>query len=163
MIFNASEIFEIAINIEKNGQIFYKKAAAITKDPIVKKLLTSLAAMEVSHEEYFIKLKNEFSVKYESTMPDIDEQLSLYLKSYADGKVFSHSTTPESLVSEDSTLHEIFETAIDFERKTVVFFTLVKELLPPSLDQDKINILIKEELSHVAMLDNQYQSYMNNN
>jgi len=163
MIFNASEIFEIAINIEINGQKFYSKAAEMTKDPQVSQLLKKLGEMEVSHEEYFRKLKNSFSEKYASSMPDIDEQLNLYLKSYADGKVFSSNVPPEALISDDSTVEDIFETAIDFERRTVVFFTLVKEMLPESLDRKKIDILIKEELQHVALLNNQLQQYMDNN
>ena len=159
MVFNAAEIFEIAINIEINGQKFYSKASEITEDPKVSELLKSLGEMEVSHEEYFRKLKNTFAEKYESEMPDMDEQLNLYLKSYADGKVFSSSVPPEALISQDSTVEEIFETAIDFERKTVVFFTLIREMLPESLDRDKIDILIKEELKHVALLNNQLQAY----
>ena len=159
MIFNASEIFEIAINIEKNGQIFYRKAASIITNTEIIELLESLAAMEDSHEEYFIKLKNEFATEHKGNIPDIDGQLEMYLKSYAEGKVFDTKKSPDSLINENSSIEDIFETAIDFERNTVVFFTLLRELVPEGLNKDKIDILIKEELKHVAILSNHLTQY----
>ena len=159
MVFNASEIFEIAINIEKNGQIFYKKAASIISNNEIVELLESLAEMEVSHEEYFIKLKNEFATEYEGSVPDIDGQLEMYLKYYAEGKVFDTKKSPDSLINENSSIDDIFKVAIDFERNTVVFFTLLKEMVPEGLDNEKIDILIKEELKHVAVLSNNLTQY----
>jgi rubrerythrin len=159
MVFNASEIFEIAINIERNGQIFYRKAALITDNESIKELVESLATMEESHERYFIKLKNEFSSNYAGYMPDIDGQLEMYLKSYANGKIFDLQKPPEAFLNEKSSVEDILEVAIDFERNTVVFFTLIKELVPEGLDKEKIDVLIKEELKHVAMLCNQLTEY----
>ena len=44
--FNLDEIFTIAVDIEKNGEQFYRKAAELTKDKDSKKLLTELADWE---------------------------------------------------------------------------------------------------------------------
>ena len=51
--FNADEIFEMAEQMERNGEKFYKDAAATIGDEAHKKLLLNLAAMEVDHEKTF--------------------------------------------------------------------------------------------------------------
>jgi len=54
--FNAHEIFQIAIDIETNGEQFYKRAAAMLDNPEVKALLTSLGQEEIQHQKTFNEL-----------------------------------------------------------------------------------------------------------
>jgi len=155
MIFNSSEVFQIGAQIERNGQKFYRKAAEITSDPKIIELLESLAEMEDNHEELFIRLHKELVEIPQSEFPDMDDQLTQYLHSFADKEVFKASETPASKINKNTSLEEIFDIAIDFERSSVVFFTLIKEMVPESLGKDKIDILIKEEIMHIAELNNQ--------
>jgi rubrerythrin len=46
IVFNADEIFEMAIRIENNGAAFYRKAAGLQSDTKNHKFLESLAKME---------------------------------------------------------------------------------------------------------------------
>lgn len=159
MIFNAAEVFEIAEQIERNGQKFYQKAVKIAKDPEISHLLESLADMEVQHEKLFNQLKNELIELPESDFPDMDDQLGQYLKSYADSKVFDASEAPDNKINDSSSIDEIFDIAIDFERNSVIFFTLVKEMVPANLGKEKIDILIKEEIKHIATLNNRLNQF----
>jgi rubrerythrin len=59
LTFNASEILEMAVQIEKNGQKFYKKASGIVTNPKTKKFLLDLAEMEAKHEQIFSDMKNK--------------------------------------------------------------------------------------------------------
>lgn len=154
MIFNSDEIFEIAIQIEKNGQDFYRKAAKIVTNAEISKFLISLAEMEVGHEELFIELKKSLSDYPKNEFPDMDDQLAQYLKSYANGKVFDPSSAPEEKINGEMSIQDIFDVAINFERESVIFFTLVKEMVPEAFGQDKIDVLIKEEITHIAILNN---------
>lgn len=154
MIFNSDEIFEIAIQIEKNGQDFYRKAAKIVTNSDVSEFLISLADMEVGHEELFIELKKSLSDYPKNEFPDMDDQLAQYLKSYANVKVFDQSAPPEDKINSKMSIEEIFDVAINFERESVIFFTLVKEMVPEAFGQDKIDVLIKEEITHIAILNN---------
>ena len=154
MIFNAAEVFEIAEQIERNGQKFYRKAVEIITNPDICEFLESLAAMEDNHEILFNQLKKEVANIPESDFPDMDDQLSQYLKSFADGKVFDTSKSPDSKINNDTSIDEIFDLAIDFERNSVIFFTLVKEMVPENLGKNQIDILIKEEIKHIAVLNN---------
>jgi len=159
MIFNASEVFEIAEQIERNGQAFYRKAVSIITDNEICEFLESLAAMEDTHEVLFNKLKKEVAGIPESDFPDMDDQLSQYLQSYADGKVFKSSESPDTKINQDTTIDEIFDIAIDFERTSVIFFSLVKEMVPADLGREKIDILIKEEIKHIAVLNNRLNQF----
>ena len=154
MIFNSDEIFEIAIQIEKNGQDFYRKAAKIVTNSDISEFLISLAEMEVGHEELFIELKKSLSDYPKDEFPDMDDQLAQYLKSYANGKVFDPTSAPEEKIHGEMSIEDIFDVAIDFERESVIFFTLVKEMVPEAFGKDKIDVLIKEEITHIAILNN---------
>lgn len=158
MIFNAREVFEIAERIERNGQAFYRKAANNVSVSNVKSFLEALANMEEQHEKLFHTLKNQVTETPQSEFPDLDDQLGQYLNSFADGRIFEVAQLPENKISPSSSLEEIFEVAIDFERNSVVFFTLIKQTVPVSLGKEKIDILIKEEIKHIASLNNHLSS-----
>ena len=61
--FNADEIFEMAIYVERNGAKFYRKAAEQTESPDVKKMLLELAAMEDGHEIIFAEMRKDLNEK----------------------------------------------------------------------------------------------------
>lgn len=56
LFFDAKDIFEIAIEIERNGAVFYRNAAAVMSDEVTKRELLELAAMEDQHEHTFAAL-----------------------------------------------------------------------------------------------------------
>lgn len=155
MIFNAVEVFEIAEQIERNGQTFYRKAIELVSDPEVGRFLKSLAEMEDKHEELFNKLEQEVAAVAESEFPDAEDQLIQYLHSFADKQVFDTANTPAQKISENTTVEDIFDIAIEFERSSVIFFTIIKDMVPARLGKEKIEILIQEEIDHVVMLCNQ--------
>ena len=55
--FNADEIFEIAIQIEKNGEKFYRKAAEAVSDEDARQTFIELADMEVAHIKTFADMR----------------------------------------------------------------------------------------------------------
>jgi rubrerythrin len=57
IVFNADEIFEMAIRIENNGAAFYRKAAGLQSDTKNQKFLESLANMEDQHKRIFTEMK----------------------------------------------------------------------------------------------------------
>jgi len=52
-LFTAAEAFEMAMEIEKNGEVFYNAVAAKATDKSVKTLFQELAAQEQRHYEVF--------------------------------------------------------------------------------------------------------------
>ncbi len=150
MVFNAYEVFEFAEQIERNGQAFYRKAAESVSSEPAKELFTKLANMEVLHEKYFAQLKEKFTEKAPDDVPDFDEQYEKYLNSLAEDKVFKKADVNE--ITDCTTLEEILDRAIGFERLTIVYFVSVKELVPKSFGKDKIDLIIQEEVKHISVL-----------
>lgn len=156
LIFNAREVFEIAEQIERNGGKFYRHAADTVKDEKAKKFLLKLAEMEDVHESFFAGIKEKFSSAADTeALPDAENQALAYLQAMAEGKVFGNIEDITSKIRPDDSFVDIITTAIEFEKDTIVFFAAIKDLVPKELGKDKIDSLIREEVSHVAILLNE--------
>ena len=57
--FNAEEVLEMAIRIENNGAVFYRKAAGLQPKAETKNFLEGLARMEDGHKNIFSEMKNQ--------------------------------------------------------------------------------------------------------
>ncbi len=144
--FNADEIFEMAEQIERNGAVFYRKAAeTVTGEE--KDFLLELAKMEDDHEVTFKALRKELSaVQKESATFDPDDMAPQYLKALADTRVFFEKDV------DTSTMKEILKAAITAEKDSIVFYIGMKELVPEKMGKNRIDDIIKEEMSHIRLL-----------
>ena len=139
--FNADEILEIAEQIEKNGEIFYRSAANSTPGRIQKDLLTDLADMELGHIHVFQNLRKELSGKEQRTLTfDPDEETALYLKAFADSHIFFQKKI------DVSSLENILRTAIQAEKDSIVFYLGLKDHL---LGANFQNLQEKGRLNHL--------------
>ncbi|MBD3285719.1 rubrerythrin [candidate division WOR-3 bacterium] len=153
IVFNAEEILEIAEQIERNGQNFYKKAAENTSEERHKKLLTDLYEMEVEHEKTFANMKAKLEPKErESRDMDPENQGAAYLRAVADGHVFEYKRDPSLELTGKESIEEILNTALGMEKESVVFYTGIKDMVPERLGSNRISDIIKEELSHITLL-----------
>ena len=145
--FNADEIYEMAQQIERNGAAFYRKAAASVDDAAGKELLLNFAEMEVAHERVFAELKKELSEKEKTTTTfDPEGEAAIYLRALADTRVFLEKKI------DLSSMKEILKAAITAEKDSIVFYLGMKEMVPDDLGKAKIDIIIKEEMSHIKLL-----------
>ena len=148
--FNADEVFKIAEQIEVNGAKFYRSAAENIEEPEKKELLLHLAEMEDEHEQTFKNMHKQLSNEEKMiTAFDPDNLGASYLKALADTRVFYE----KSIDSTDLT--EILKTAIIAEKDSIVFYLGMKEVVPPHLGKDKLDSIIKEEMSHISLLSNE--------
>ena len=58
-MFTLSEIIDLAIRIEKNGEKAYRKAQGEVSNPSLASMLQWLAEEEVEHEKWFTRLKEK--------------------------------------------------------------------------------------------------------
>jgi rubrerythrin len=145
--FTAKEIFEMAKQIERNGVAFYQKAAKSVSDASEKDMLLELARMEEDHEATFVKM--EAQLKEQETVPtvfDPEDEAVQYLKSLADTRVFFEKEI------DLSSMKSILKAAITAEKDSIVFYLGMKELVPEKLGKDRIDGIIKEEMSHIRLL-----------
>ncbi|MEW6535352.1 MAG: ferritin family protein [Candidatus Auribacterota bacterium] len=153
MKYNANEIFEIAIQIEKNGYLFYSRCAEKSADLEIKRLLNGLAQAEIRHEETFTAMKNNFIEKSENLAPvDPDEEALAYLQSMASGYIFNAETDLAKTMTGSETPKEILKFALGREKDSVVFYVGMKEMVPESLGRKHLDKIIQEEMNHVGVI-----------
>lgn len=145
--FNAKDVFEMAKQIERNGVKFYEAAAAGVSGESEKKMLLALAKMEVQHEKTFADLEKELTEKETAaTAFDPNNEAALYLKALADTKVFFDKKI------DTSSMKEILKDAITAEKDSIVFYLGMRDLVPGKLGSQRIDDIIKEEMSHIRIL-----------
>ncbi len=151
--FNADEILEIAQQIEQNGLNFYTAAASAVAEPEAREMLSSLARWEVEHEKLFREMRAGLTAgQKQPTVFDPEDEMALYLKSTAANVVFTSKMDPVEMIGAAPTFRKILEIALEREKDAVVFYAGVKGLVPDSLGRDRIDAIMQEEVSHVAMI-----------
>jgi rubrerythrin len=151
--FNAHEIFEIAIEIEENGRIFYEKARDKIQDPEAKKIFTALALAEVEHKKRFASMKSELpSPRKEGGVWDPDHEMNSYLKMMADMHVFRSEEEVEEQLSWVTDTIDALNLAIQFEKDSIIFFLDMQEASTGKEEQESIGRLIKEEREHLRKI-----------
>jgi rubrerythrin len=145
--FNADEVFEIAVQIERNGAKFYRNCAENVTDASKKQLLIDLAEMEDEHEETFKSLRKELSLdeKVQTTF-DPDGDSERYLRALADTRVFYEKNV------DTTSIKEILKAAITAEKDSIVFYLGMKGVVPAHLGKSKLDDIIKEEMGHISLL-----------
>jgi len=152
--FTSEEIFDIAVQIERNGAAFYRQAAKMFSGDSGNMLL-ELAAMEDDHEKTFIALRDEVLSGYDGeTAFDPDNEAGFYLQAVADGKVFDVNEDPADHLPPGTSLGEVLDYAIGIEKESVVFYTGIKELVPGNQGKNRIDLIIREEIGHITTLRN---------
>jgi rubrerythrin len=156
--FNAEEILEIAEQIERNGGKFYQKAAQnIKENENARRMFLELAKMEQQHEESFKQMRESLidDNERQQIYYDPDDENSLYLAAMADGSVFDHTKDPSAMLQGDETASDILSMAIGLEKDSVVFYLGIKEAVPSVFGKDRVDQIIKEEMSHITLLAKQ--------
>lgn len=151
--YNANEVYEIGIEIERNGKAFYEAAVESVEDPDTKKFLDDLAKWEGQHISLFEKLQSELSEQEnEDNVFDPDNEAHLYLKAAAASHVFRKNLDITDIVAHCKNHVDILNMAIQFEKDSVVLYNTMIGMVPEHLGKDKIERLIEEELKHLSLL-----------
>ncbi len=148
--FNIDEILEMASQIERNGGRFYRHAAGIAGDPDVARTLLMLAEMEDEHEVTFDRMRAEGELP--PIGMDLDEQAAAYLHAVADGYVFDSLEDPTEILAGDPDAVKILQIAIGREKDAVTLFAGLKVAMPEGWGRDRVEAIILEEFSHIAIL-----------
>ena len=148
--FNIDEIFTIAVDIEKNGEKFYRRAAELTKDPDARKLLANLADWENGHIKIFSDLHAQ--LKGATLTWDPYGEVELYLQAVANRQVFTAEHNVATFADDHGSIEEILEFALDREKDAVVFYTSIDMVLPEEVSEGKVKAIIKEEVSHIRLI-----------
>ena len=154
-VFRAADIIELALQIEKNGESYYRAVAAKTENPDIRSLFEELAQQEVFHYQTFQKLGAD---TWDQPMMS-DQEWQLYL-AYLDATVQSAFFEGEdkALAEADSAKNEreAIWMAIGFEKETLLFFHELRDIAGGNTDA--LDRIIAEEKTHLKRLATLLQS-----
>lgn len=154
--FNADEVFEMAEQIERSAAKFYREAATNAPDRQVKDTFLRLAAMEDRHLRTFQEMRTTLSDQEKGgTTFDPEGEASLYLQAMADDRGFEGMRGRGVKLTGKESTRELLEIAISAEKNSVLYYVGLKEMVPTEIGRDKIEAIIREEVSHAADLRRQ--------
>ena len=144
------EVFEMAIQLERNGETFYLAAARHARQAHTKKLLLEMAEWERNHEKLFEQLRDDLTDADRSGYADQGGQAAAYLQSNVAGEVFAlHDKAMQELTGQ-ATMALIIDMAIAMEKEAILFYAGLREAVAKG--REKIDGIIAEERRHVQVL-----------
>lgn len=148
IMFDPSEIFQLAIRIEENGEKFYRSMAEKLPDQQVKELFSFLADEEVSHKNFYKDILSKIDTfePYES----YPGEYFSYLRAYANNIIFSEKTFEVKLEQIADALSAI-DFAIKAELDSILYYQEIKKLVPEK-KHAQIDEIIDEERRHFVKL-----------
>ena len=148
IMFDASEVFQLAIRIEENGEKFYRRMVEKFDEPTTKELFTYLANEEVGHKKIYEEILSTFE-SYEPHESYPGEYFA-YLRSYADNIIFSQKEFDQKL-EEITDVASALDFAIDAEVSSILYYQEIKNIVPEN-KYHQIDKIVDEERKHFVML-----------
>ena len=118
-ILQASEILEMAVQLERRGIVFYRVCAAASQKADVRDLFEFMIVQEGKHIEIFSKMKEDLGDDYH--LPEsYPGEIRSYLNSFLEGQVFLSSEEAADMATRKMNLHEAVDMAIEFEKAAIL-------------------------------------------
>ena len=140
-------IFEFAIQMEKDGEDYYRQLARQTDNSQFRKILTMLADEEVEHRKYLEKAQTEKPQTAETTV-------------LADSRgIFEQIKDSGEFEDLQGTQIDLYEKARDLEQKNQDYYTEKAAEVKEDYQKELFLLLAEEEKKHFFLL-NMRQKYM---
>ena len=149
-IFKATDILLAAQEVETRGEVFYNRLVETTTEPKLKDLFSFLAGEETKHREIFAKLYERVGEVELPAWAEEDEYVD-YLKFLLDSHTLFRLGDVDNQRQFMGTAEEAIETAMGFEKDTILFFVEMQEFVPEG-EKKYIKACIDEERSHLRLL-----------
>jgi len=150
IFFSMREVIEMAIATERSGQAFYQNASKLARENSLKELFQYLAEEEEKHLKTFQDFYNTLKEKPEIT-PYNWEEAKLYLEALVDSKFFASPEKAINLAKEAKDELEVINSAMNFEKETLLFFYQILEMIK-SQEQELVKKIIEQEKKHIQRL-----------
>jgi len=139
-----------AIQMEKDGYSFYKKASAQTSSEMGRDIFESLAKDEQLHLEVFQKL---FEDKIEKSEWN---NLVNSSKKYAEIDIFPQDLKQLEGANPDTNELDALEMAMDSEKNAIDYYGDIKEKTKEENIRQIINEIIEQEKNHYSILQEEF-------
>jgi rubrerythrin len=140
-----------AIQMEKDGFAFYKKASAQTSSDMGREIFDSLANDEQLHLEVFQKLFEDRIKKSEWN------NLVNSSKKYADIDIFPKDLQQIEGANPDTNELDAIKIAMDSEKDAIEYYIKIKEKTNEDDIKRIINEIIEQEKNHYSILQEEFE------
>jgi len=141
---------QTAIQMEKDGYSFYKKAAAQTSSEMGRTVFESLADDEELHLDVFEKL-------FENKVGNDDwDDLVNSSKKYAELKIFPKDLTDTEAVDPDTNELDALNFAMNSEQEAIDYYSKIKDDTQDEEVKKIIDEIIEQEKSHYMILQEEF-------
>ena len=147
---NVKDAIKTAIQMEKEGYAFYKKASSQTSSDMGKEIFESLANDEQLHLEVFQKL---FEDKIEKSEWD---DLVNSSKKYTEIDVFPKDLKQIEGANPDANELDAIHIAMDSEKNAIDYYGKIKEKINEEDIKKIINEIIEQEKNHYSILQEEF-------
>ena len=136
-MFTLTDIIEIAVQIEKNGERTYRRAQRKTSDPSLAELLSLLADEELEHQRWFAELKNRVGIQpADQNLEAMGREL---FQNLLGEKAFS---LDDADISHGPDIHAVMRRAAECEQDTVFFYEMLEPFVEEPRSRDGIRLII---------------------
>lgn len=151
--FSDIEGLRIAVEMERRGEAFYRRAAKISKHPETVALLNALAEDEMRHNAEFTRLYNEASQRLENSPGShtYNPETSAYLSAIAAEIIFPGGLMALRQTGFDDAEAVLLD-AIASEKDSILFYT---ELAQCTANDEARNVFLeitRQERNHMTWL-----------
>jgi rubrerythrin len=149
-LLKAADVVELAMQLEKNGETFYRAVAQKSKSPQIRSLFEDLAEQEVKHFAVFARLSR--TVQDNPLMTDEEwDQYSGYLNATIQTAFFEGPDKALAAAERVMDEKEAVRMAVSFEKETLLFFYDLRDMVSTA-DRAFIEKVVAEEKSHIRRL-----------
>ncbi len=146
-MFTATEILDLAIQLESNGEAVYRDAVRKAENADTAAMLEWMADEESRHLAFFRQLRDEANAGDDH--PVLEDLKRDVFADILGQRTFS--LEDQDLGSLETT-EAILETALEFERDTVLFYEILEPFLIEEAARIQLRSIIDEEQKHIQQL-----------
>jgi rubrerythrin len=147
-MFTLRDVLDMAVQIENNGAAVYRDALSRTTDPELAEMLTWMAEEELRHARYFADIRDKLSADEDNIV--LDELGKLMLESIVGNRSFSLEEVDFNKIE---AVNELIAIMITFEKDTVDFYNLFRNLIADNSEQEYLDGVIADEKAHILKLE----------
>lgn len=151
-MFTITDIKNIAVQIELNGEKSYRKASLVVEDPTISATFERMADDEKNHADWFSKITSTKELTEEQReMEAVGKNL---LQEMVKDRTFSMDSASLKKVEN---MEELLNESRGFEEDTILFYEMLSGFIEDQSTLDQLNEIIDEEKRHIQELESMFQ------
>ncbi|MGD9950793.1 MAG: ferritin family protein [Desulfobulbus sp.] len=147
-MFTLSDVLNIAVQIEKNGEDTYRRVAGQIKDPELAQMFKWMAEEEKRHGEVFAAIIDDRELTTEQA--ELEAMGRALLQDIVRSQTFS---LDQEQLARTTSLDDLLIQSIEFENDTLGFFEFLSGFLDAPEAVKQLGVIIEQERGHVKHLE----------